>query len=430
MKLTFTYPVYPTQAQETTLLAWLDHLCELQNSARHDRTVAYETEGIFVSLTDQQTLLTAAREKYDDFREVPQDFQNHALRRNDKAFANFRRRCKENAAKKGYPRYKKRVRSLTWSLRKYTKVVREKTKDTHKQTIRVRENPIIETNYRHNRLKVPKLGEVKIYMHRPLEGDPKEVSLVKKASGWYAHITCEMPNTPKVEPTAAIAVDMGTTHYLTTSEGEKEDNPRWYRKAEGLLHKHSKTQSRRKKGSNRWQKAVHTTALHHERTTNKRKDFIGKLVYKLYHHQKNNVLIAEDLGISNMVKNKHLSKSISDASWGKFFEWCGNIAERDGFHFHQVDPKNTSQTCSCCGIKSPKKLSLAIRTFDCQFCGTSLDRDHNAAINILFRAAAALRGERWVTTLTEARNTNEVRDLDLQNATQLMLFSAIASPSL
>ena len=62
MKLTFTYPVYPTQAQETTLLAWLDHLCELQNSARHDRTVAYETEGIFVSLTDQQTLLTAARE--------------------------------------------------------------------------------------------------------------------------------------------------------------------------------------------------------------------------------------------------------------------------------------------------------------------------------------------------------------------------------
>ena len=142
-------------------------------------------------------------------------------------------------------------------------------------------------------------------MHRPLEGDPKEVSLVKKASGWYAHITSEMPNTAKVEPTAAIE-----THYLTTSEGEKEDNPRWYRKAEGLLHKHSKTQSRRKKGSNRWQKAVHTTALHHERTTNKRKDFMGKLVYKLYHHQKNNVLIAEDLGISNMVQNKHLSKSI------------------------------------------------------------------------------------------------------------------------
>ena len=428
MRLTFKYPVYPTQQQEETLLKWLDHLCELQNSARHDRLVAYETEGAFVSLSDQQTLLTQAREKYDDFREVPQDFQNHALRRNDKAFVNFRRRCKENTTKKGYPRYKKRVRSLTWSLRKYTKVVGKKTKDTEKQTIRVRENPIIETNYRHNRLKVPKLGELKIYMHRPLVGDPKEVTLVKKTSGWYAHISCEIGDTPKVDPTDAIGVDMGTTHYLTTSEGEKEDNPRWYRKAEGLLHKHNQTMARRKKGSNRWRKSVHASALHHERTANKRKDFIGKLVYKLYHHQENNVLVAENLRVSNMVKNKHLSKSISDASWATFFEWCASIAERDGLHFHQVDPKNTSQICSACGEKSPKKLSLAIRTFNCQSCDTSLDRDHNAAINILFRAAAALRGERWVTPLSEAKNTNEARDAGLQNATQLLLFST--SPSL
>ena len=422
MKLTFEYPVYATQPQEEILLAWLDHLCELQNSARHDRLVAYETEGAFVSLSDQQTLLTQARKKYDDFREVPQDFQNHALRRNDKAFTNFRRRCKEGTAKKGYPRYKKRVRSLTWSLRKYTKVVRRKTKDAKKQTIRVRENPIRETPFRHNRLKVPKLGEVKIRMHRPLEGDPKEVTLVKKASGWYAHITCELPDTPKVGPTDAIAVDVGTTHYLTTSEGEKEDNPRWYRQAEGLLRKHAKDLSRKKKGSRRWQKQQHKLALHHERTANKRKDFIGKLVYKLYHHKENNVLVAENLNTSNIVKNKHLSKSISDASWGKFFEWAGNIAERDGFHFHQVDPKNTSQTCSACGKKSPKKLSLAIRTFDCGFCGTVLDRDHNAAINILLRAATALRGERWVTTLTEARNTNEAKISGFKQATHLMLF--------
>ena len=404
MRLTFKYPVYPTQQQEETLLKWLDHLCELQNSARHDRLVAYETEGAFVSLSDQQTLLTQARETYSDFHEVPQDFQNHALRRNDKAFVNFRRRCKENATKKGYPRYKKRVRSLTWSLRKYTKVVRKKTKDTEKQTIRVRENPIIETNYRHNRLKVPKLGELKIYMHRSLVGDPKEVTLVKKASGWYAHISCEIGDTPKVDPTDAIGVDMGTTRYLTTSEGEKEDNPRWYRKAEGLLHKHNQTMARRKKGSNRWRKSVHASALHQERTTNKRKDFIGKLVYKLYHHQENNVLVAENLRVSNMVKNKHLSKSISDASWATFFKWCASIAERDGLHFHQVDPKNTSQICSACGEKSPKKLSLAVRTFNCCYCGLTLDRDHNAALNILFRAACALRGERWVTNLYETRN--------------------------
>ena len=214
MRRTFRYPVHPTRTQETTLLEWLDHLCELQYSARHDRIVALETEDVFVTLSEQQDKLTAAREKYDDFREVPQDFQNHALRRNDKAFTNFRKRCENGDAKKGFPRYKKRVRSLTWSLRERPKVVRRKTKNTDKQTIRVRENPIRETTWKHDRLKVPKLGEVKIYMHRPLEGDPKEVSLVKKASGWYAHISCEIPDTAKVEPTDAIVVDVGTTHYL------------------------------------------------------------------------------------------------------------------------------------------------------------------------------------------------------------------------
>ena len=422
MKLAFEYPVYPTKTQEQTLLEWFAHLCELQNSARNNRKFAHEEEGRFVSRYDQEQLLKVAREKYADFREVPQDFQVSILKRVDQAFDAFRRRCKEGAEKKGYPRFKMRVRSLTWCLRKHKLKTGE----------RVRQNPIRETSWKHDCLKVPKLGEVKIYMHRRLQGDPKEVTLVKKASGWYAHITCELPDTPKVEPTTAIAVDVGTTHYLTTSEGEKEDNPRWYRQAEGLLHKHNQTMARRKKGSKRWYKAVHASALHQERTANKRKDFIGKLVYKLFHHYENNVLVAEDLSVSNMVQNKHLSKSISDASWGIFFKWCVDIAERDGLHFHQVDPKNTSQTCFCCGQKSPKKLSLAIRTFDCSFCGIILDRDHNAAINILYKAAAAFRGERWGATLTETRNKNEATKISgLETAKQLRLFDdLLTSPSL
>ena len=421
MRLTYKYPLYPTKTEEEILLGWLDDLCELQNSARNNRKHAYETEGRFVTRNEQEKLLKVAREKYDDFRAVPQDFQVSVLKRVDKAFDAFRRCCKAGHGKKGYPRYKMRVRSLTWCLRKH-KVKDQVSTGGFK---RVRQNPIIETKSRQNRLKVPKLGEVKIRMPRPLQGDPKEVTLVKKASGWYAHIVCELPDTPKVEPTDAIAVDVGTTHYLTTSEGEKEENPRWYRQAEGLLRKHTKDLSRKKKGSRRWQKQKQKLSLHHERTANKRKDFIGKLVYKLYHHQKNNVLVAENLNTSNMIQNKHLSKSISDASWATFFEWCGNIAERDGFHFHQVDPKNTSQTCSACGKKSPKKLSLAIRTFDCSFCGTSLDRDHNAAINLLLRGACILRGERWVTTLDETRNTNEARDAGLENAEQLLLFDGL-----
>ena len=100
MRRTFRYPVYPTQAQEITLLEWLDHLCELQNSARHDRKVAWETEGERVSCNAQQKKLTVAREKYADFRAVPQDMQVCALERMDKAFDAFYRRCKKRCCEK------------------------------------------------------------------------------------------------------------------------------------------------------------------------------------------------------------------------------------------------------------------------------------------------------------------------------------------
>ena len=282
-------------------------MCELQNSARNNRKFAHETEGRFVSRYDQEQLLKVAREKYDEFREVPQDFQVSILKRVDKAFDAFRMRCKAGAEKKGYPRFKMRVRSLTWCLRKHKLQTGE----------RVRQNPIIETDFRHHRLKVPKLGEVKIRMHRPLVGDPKEVTLVKKASDWYAHISCEIPDMPKVEPTDAVAVDVGTTHYLTTSEGETGGQSRvGIVKQKAYSINTIKQWHAVKKALTAGKKPCMRVALHQERTTNKRKDFIGKLVYKLYHHQQNNVLVAENLRVSNMVKNKHLSKSISDASWG------------------------------------------------------------------------------------------------------------------
>ena len=164
MILTFKYRIYPTKEQEQTLLEWFEHLCDLQNSARLNRIRAWE-EGRSVSRYEQEKLLTEARKKYADFRAVPQDFQVSILKRNDKSFDGFFRRVK-NGEKAGFPRHRKRVRSLSWCLRKNKKGERQ--------------NPITETAYRHNLLKVPKLGDIKIRMHRPLQGDPKEVTLVKK----------------------------------------------------------------------------------------------------------------------------------------------------------------------------------------------------------------------------------------------------------
>ena len=409
---TFKYRLYPSKTQQRQLVVWLERLCELHNSARNNRMAVYEIEHRFVSFNEQSALLTQARAKFDDYRAVPQDFQQHALQRVDKAFKHFFRRVKAGETP-GFPRYRKKVRSLTYSLRK----------TQHGD----RRQPIRETRGRLNRLHVPKLGEVCIRQHRPLQGDPKTVTLVKKASGWYAHIACELPDIPKVEPNTAVGIDVGTKHFLATSDEQFQPNPRFYRTTEGLLRKHSKNLSRKRKGSRRWYQAVHVLARHHERTADKRHDFLWKVANWLFHHLGNAVVVAEDLGTANMVKNKRLSKSISDAAWSKFFDVCASIAERDGLHFHQVNPRNTSQTCSGCGQKSPKKLTLRDRTFDCGFCGLSLDRDVNAARNILYRAASVRRGERWVTDLRETRNA---KPWGFRNAQQLPLFDALlTSPS-
>ena len=406
---TYAYQLKPTKTQERWLFEILERLRDLQNSARNGRMAAYEAEDITLTYADQGKALTRARARDDYYKAVPQDFQNHVLLRVEKAFKAFFRRVK-NGETPGFPRYRLRNRSLTWSLRKRKGE---------------REHPIRETNTRYDRLKVPKLGDVKIRMTRPLEGVPKEVTLVKKPSGWYVRIACELPDVPKRDPDTAVGVDVGTTHFLTDSDGQSEENPRFYRQAEGLQKKHQKGVSRKQKKSHRRKKAGHTLARHHERTANKRQDFIGKLVYKLFHHKDNRVVVAEALAPSNMVKNKHLSKSIYDAAWTTFFEWCASIAERDGLHFHQVDPRNTSQTCSCCGQKSPKKLTLRDRRFQCEFCGSDMDRDHNAARNILLRAAGVLRGERWVTTLVEARSHERQKIWRLPSSNQTTLFDAM-----
>ena len=409
---TFAYKLKPTKTQERWLFEMLERLRDLQNSARNGRIAAYEAEGITLTYIKQTKELTQARQRESYYKDVPQDFQNHALRRVDKAFKGFFRRVKSGETP-GFPRYRLRNKSLTWSLRK--------RKDGQ------REQPIRETDTRYDRLKVPKLGDVKVRLSRPLEGVPKEVTIVKKPSGWYVRIACELPDVPKLDPDTAIGVDVGTKHFLTDSDGESVDNPRFYRQAEGLQKKHQKCLSRRQKKSRRRKKAAHTLARHHERTANKRRDFISKLVYKLFHHKDNRVVVAEALAPANMVKNKNLSKSIYDAAWTLFFQCCASIAERDGLHFHQVDPRNTSQTCSCCGQKSAKKLTLRDRTFQCKCCGFTMDRDHNAARNILYRAAEVLRGQRWVTALEEARSRELQRLWKWKSPNQTTLFDAMVN---
>ena len=349
----------------------------------------WEYGSIGISLYDQINHLAKLREN-SHYGKHAQDMQVSTIKRVDKAYKHFFRRCKDpKEKKKGSPRFKRSVRSLTWCLRK-SKGVRQK--------------PIRETDSRYNRLKVPKLGEVKIRQHRPLLGDPKEVTLKKTARGWYCFIVCEVPDPLPCVPKSACGVDVGTKDFLTTSDGDKIPNPRFYRQAEGKLAKLQHALSRKKYQSKRWYKAKDALAKQSDIVACQRLDFIAKTAYCLFHRKGFDAVVAEKLKPSSMVKNRHLAKSISDASWGMFFGWCNWVAKRDGKHFHQVPPQNTSQTCSECCQKVKVKLKLSQRMFHCKYCGLQLDRDHNAAINILNRAACALRGEVWDAILYETRN--------------------------
>jgi len=394
MKRTFKYRVYPTKTQEQWLHAEFRHQKQLQNYMLQMRNQMWEYSGKSVSMYDQINHLKNLRATTSHYSDHPQDMQVSTIKRVNAAHEHFQRRCREGAEKKGYPRYKSSAHSLTWSLRKHKLKTGE----------RVRQNPIRETGKRHNLLKVPKLGEVKIRQHRPFSGDPKEVTLKRTARGWYCFIVCEVPDTLPCIPKSACGVDVGTKDFLTTSAGDPIPNPRFYRQAEQKLIRLHRNLSRKQYRSKRWYKAKDALAKQADIVACQRLDFIAKTVYKLFHHKGFDAVVAEKLKPSNMVKNRHLAKSISDASWGMFFDWCKWVAKRDGKHFHQVPPHHTSQTCSACCQRSPIKLKLSERVFHCKSCGLKLDRDHNAALNILYRAACALRGEVWDTILCEARN--------------------------
>ena len=321
--------------------------------------------------------------------------QVSTIKRVNAAHDHFRRRCKEGVEKKGYPKFKRSVRSLSWSLRKYK--VKDKATGTFK---RIRENPIRETGSRYNGLKVP------IDQNPPTPSAHRrpERGHIEKDSARLVLLYREVPDTLKCIPKSACGVDVGIQDFLTDSEGEKIPNPRFYRQAERKLVKLHRDLSRKKYRSRRWYKAKDALAKQADIVACQRLDFIAKTAYNLFHHKDFDAVVAEKLKPSNMMKNRHLAKSISDASWDMFFGWCDWVAKRDSKHFHQVPPHHTSQTCSECCQKSPIKLKLSERVFHCKSCGLKLDRDHNAALNILHRAACALRGEVWDTILYETRN--------------------------
>jgi putative transposase len=234
---------------------------------------------------------------------------------------------------------------------------------------------------------LPKFGKVRLVQHRAIPDGfkIKTCSITKKADGIYVTLSLEDETVPTVKPDfnpdSITGIDVGLKEFLTTSDNEVVAIPQYYRKAQKRLRVIQKRVSRRKKGSEKRKKAVAQLGRQHKKVTDKRKDFHFKTANNLL--KKYDVIAVEDLNVKGLARTR-LAKSILDAGWSSFLSILTNKAENAGLLVIPVKASGTSQDCSSCGVKVPKKLH--IRWHDCPNCGCSLDRDHNAAINIKNRA--------------------------------------------
>ncbi len=240
---------------------------------------------------------------------------------------------------------------------------------------------------RGNIINLPRLGKVKVILHRPIPDGfkIKTASITKKADGFYVTLSLEDKTVPEIKPDFTrekiTGIDVGLKEFLTTSEGETVAIPQHYRKAQKRLRVIQKRVSRRKKGSNRRQKAVNQLGCQHKKVADKRKDFHSKTANYLL--SKYDVVAHEALNVKGLARTR-LAKSVLDAGWSSNSQYLQKKPKMLGKLVVPVSAHNTSQDCSNCGEKVPKKLH--IRWHSCPQCGCSLDRDHNAAINIRNRA--------------------------------------------
>lgn len=229
------------------------------------------------------------------------------------------------------------------------------------------------------KLYLSKVGTIDIRLHRKIDGKIKTLTLKKTSTNkWFASFSVEYEiKIKKINSNNIIGIDLGLNHFYADSNSNLADNPRCLRMSEEKLAKVQKLLSRKKKGSKNRIKSRLKVARIYEKITNQRNDFLHKESRKLVHNYSQ--IAVEKLHIKNMVHNKHLSKSIADASWQRFLQMLAYKVEETGGKIIQVNARGTSQYCIC-GNKVKK--TLAVRTHKCSDCGIIIDRDVMSAMVI------------------------------------------------
>lgn len=348
----YKFRLYPNKEQQIYFQKCFGCCRFLWNHMLADKIAYYEE---FQESLDTQP--PAYKSEYPFLKDVDSLALTSEYRDLNTAFKNFFRDTKV-----GYPKFKKKH-------------------DNHKSytTYSQKGSVAIVDKY----VKLPKIGYVKMKQSQPVLGSIKNATVSQAPSGkYYISFNVEIweRELPKTEK--EIGLDLGIKELLITSDKKHFENPKTLYKYEKQLAKLQRQLTHKKKFSNNWYKQKHKIALLHEKIVNIRKDNLHKISHKLV--QENQLIVSEDLKISNMIKNHHLAKSIADASW---YEITRQLSYKSDWYSRLYVKINTyypsSQTCNCCGFKNSITKDLAVRDWTCPQCGTYHDRDENAADNIL-----------------------------------------------
>lgn len=381
----FKFRLYPTKKQREQLEWTLARCCELYNACLQERRDAYKMCKVSINFYDQCGQLPEMKEIREEYKEIGSHVLQNVCKRVEETFKGFFRRVKRGETP-GYPRFQSHTRYDSFT---YPDIAGWKLEG--------------------NCLKLTNIGTIKVKLHREIQGKIKTVTIKREGEHWHVVFTCEVEACPRKPYTdECVGIDLGVSKLATLSTGDVIENPRHYRKAEKKLVKAHQKADRRKRGSHRQKKAYQELSRAYRKVRNQRQDYLHQWSRRLVDTYE--TIVFEDIAPANLSRRAKpkqdevtgqylpngasaksgLNKSILDAGWSKFIAMCEYKAEDAGtVQVVKVDPKYTSQVCSGCG--AVRKKTLDERWHSCE-CGCELDRDHNAAINIL-RLGQRLQGQ-------------------------------------
>ncbi|KFG09494.1 transposase [Streptomyces scabiei] len=370
MQLRYSFRLYPSAGQRTALVRAFGCARVVFNDALRVREEAHVAGLPFVTSAELSKRLAAVKKTPERvwLGEVSAVILQQSLRDLDTAYRNFFDGLKGKRPKMGAPRFK--------------------SKRDNRQSIRFTANAAWRITPG-GKLRLPKIGDLKVRWSRSLPSAPATVTVVKDAAGRYFASFVVETDASEVLPemTPEIGIDLGLGHFAVLSDGTKVDSPRFLRRAEKRLKKAQRTLSRKEKGSRNRDKARVKVARAHAQVADARREFHHQLSTRII--RENQAVAVEDLAVKGLARAR-LAKSVHDAGWSAFVSMLEYKAARYGRTFVKIGRfEPTSQVCSVCGVKDgPKPLN--VRRWTCGACGAVLDRDVNAAVNVAKAAGLAV----------------------------------------